>query len=224
MYLYDKMYDKLDIYGLRPKEDSLYKYKIEEMKKIPSDKTIFHGVTNLGIENYKIFELYEDKFDSEVISMENANGSYHKLKTDSLINMGINKYNLLDFYSFLNLKDNKIARIQDLKKIRYFLLNQTKYITCGKTEVLKGIVEIPESLYLLSLIEQEKFSLLGNKSISEQLKLFKIELLKEIDLKSIGTMHNIGILPEGYSGIMKKAENDAYILEFIKNRQVRSRF
>lgn len=77
-------------------------------------------------------------------------------------------------------------------------------------------MEIPESLYLLSLIEKEKFSLIGNKSISEQLNLFKIEQLKEIDLKSIGTMHNIGILSGGYSSVIKKAENDAHILKLIK--------
>lgn len=100
MYLYDKKYDKLDIYCLSPKEEKIYEYKMQEMKKIPEDKTILRAVTNLGIENYKIFELYQDKFDIEVISMENANGSYHKLKTDSLINMGINKEMLLDFYSF----------------------------------------------------------------------------------------------------------------------------
>lgn len=216
MYLYDKHENKLDLYLLKPLETQLCEYRKQEMKKIPGDATIFTATTASGFGSYKIFELYEDKLDSELLPIENVNGNYHKLEPDFLVNMYETKEMLLSFYYYGYLKDNRIAKIQDLKKIRYFLLNQTKYMSGNGVDVIKGIIEIPESLYLLSLIEQEKFSLIGNKDVSDQLNLFKIEQLKEFDLETLEKMDVMGIFPDNYSNIVKKAENDSHILKLIK--------
>lgn len=213
MYLFNKNGNKLDLYNLLPKDKKLYEYRVEKMKQIPDEKKFLYGITSMGIENYEIFKLYENKFDIEIIPIQNANGMYHRLE-ETPINS--NKDKLLNAYYNGQLKDKKIARISDLKKIRYLLLNQTQYKYYPGIKVLEEIIEIPESLYLLSLIEQEKFSLIGDKDISEQISLFKLEQLKGFDLDTIERMDYVGIFPGGYLKTIQKAENDEKILKLIK--------
>lgn len=216
MYLYDKKEDKIDIYSFIPNDKKLYEYRFEQMKQIPEDEMVVRGVTGTGIEGYEIFKNYENKFDTEIIPIENANGSYHRLESDPLNGKGRNKEILLDAYYFGHLKDRKIARLWDLKKLRYLLLKQNQYRYYFGKVILEEIIEIPESLYLLSLIEQEKFSLIGERDISEQLSLFKLEQTKGINLDTIERMDYIGMAPGCYSKTIKKAENDAHILKLIR--------
>jgi len=217
MYLLDKNNDKIDVYYLHPKDKDLFYYRLEQMKQIPDNEKILQGVTGVGIEKYEIFKNYEDKFDIETIPMGNVNGKYHSLETDILYSQGRNKEILLDAYYLGYLKDKNIARVWDLNKMKYFLLKQTEYsrILPGK-KILGEIIQIPESLYLLSLIEQEKFSLIGDKDISEQLNLFRLEQEQSIDLNTIDRMQFIGISPDCYTRTIKKAENDAHILKLLK--------
>lgn len=216
MYLYDKKENKLDIYDLIPNIKELYEYRAEQMKQIPEKDMIIRGVTGTGIESYKILQDYENKFDTEILPIENVNGMFHKLEPDYLNNSETNRKKLLElFYSgyFIN---KKIARIQDLKKIRYLLLKHSEYRYYPGKATLDEIIEIPESLYLLSLIEQEKFSLIGNKNISEQLKLFKLEQTKSIDLDTLERIDYIGLAPDCYTKAIKKSRNDAHILKLMQ--------
>ena len=214
MYLYDKKNDKFDVYSLMPDDKKLYQYRVQEMEQIPEDEMIICGETGTGINSYEIFKNYENKFDTEIIPIENANGSYHRLKPDVLNGKGRNREILLDSYYYGHLKDKKIARISDLKKIRYLLLKQTQYTCYPNKSILEEIIQIPESLYLLSLIEQEKFPLIGDKDVSEQLSLFKLEQMSPVDLETIQILDN-GIAPGCYSKTIVKAENDAHILKLI---------
>lgn len=219
MYLLDKNNDKIDIYYLHPKDKDLFYYRVEQMKKIPENEKIMCGVTGVGIEKYEIFKNYEDKFDIETIPMGNVNGTYHKLEQDILYSEGKNKERLLARFYLGDLRDNKIARVSDLKKIKYFLLKETKYSRIlPDKKILDQIIQIPESLYLLSLIEQEKFSLIGNKDISEQLSLFRLEQEQSINLNTIERMQFIGIAPDCYARTIKKVENDSHILKLLKNK------
>lgn len=217
MYLLDKDNDKIDVYYLHPKDRDLFYYRVEQMKQIPENEKIMCGVTGVGIENYEIFKNYEDKFDIETIPMANANGKYHKLEQNILYGNGKNKEKLLSDFYLGDLRDKKIARVWDLNNIKYFLLKETEYsrILPGK-KILEQIIQIPESLYLLSLIEQEKFTLIGDKDISEQLSLFKLEQEQSIDLNTLDRIQFIGIAPDCYKRAIKKAENDAHILKLLK--------
>lgn len=216
MYLYEKNKDKLYIYTFLSDSNKMYEYRVEQMEQIQKDKRIFRGITGIGIENYEIFKLYENKFDIEIIPIENVNGSYHRL--ESVILGDKSREFLYSNYYFGNLNDNKIARVYDLNKLRYFLLINSQYRYDFDKKILDGILEIPESLYLLSLIEKEKFSLIKDKDISEQLNLFKLEQIKEIDLETIERMDNVGMVPGCYSNTIEKARNDAYILKLVKNK------
>lgn len=216
LYLYDKKNNSIDVYDLNPCDKKLYDYRLEQMRQIPETEMVMRGVTGIGIENYEIFKLYEHKLDTETIPIENANGEYHKLETDFSYGRGTNKEVMLNSYYLGLLQNRKIAKIQDAQKLRYFLLTKTQYRYYIDKKFLDQIIEIPESLYLLSLIEQEKFSFIGDKDISEQLALFNVEKKKEIDLNTIIRMENIGIEPACYLKTIKKAENDAHILKLIK--------
>lgn len=79
---------------------------------------------------------------------------------------------------------------------------------------VQEIIQIPESLYLLSLIEQEKFSLIGDKDVSEKLSLFKLEQIPPVDLETL-QMLDKGIAPGYYSKAIEKAQNHAHILKLI---------
>lgn len=216
MYLYDKRENRIDVYDLISDDKKLYEYRIEQMQQIPEEQKIICGITSTGIEGYEIFKKYENKFDTELIPIENANGRYHRLEPDMLNGTGRNREVLLDSYYSGYLKDRKIARLRDLKRLRYFLLNQTQYSYYFEKAILGGIIEIPKELYLLSLIEQEKFTLIGDKDVSEQLGLFSLEQTKVIDLDTLERMDCIGVAPGCYSRAIVKAANDAHILKLIR--------
>lgn len=213
MYLYKKNNNKIIIYNLIPNNKKIYEYRLEQMKQIPEENRIIRGVTGMGIERYEIFKNYENKFNNEIIPIENANGQYHILEPTHLNSK--DKEKLLKSYYNGDLKDKKIARLWD-KKIRYFLLNQLQYRYYFEKVVLEEIIEIPESLYLLSLIEQELFSLIENKDIKEQLSLFNLEQIQKMDLETIERIDYIGIAPGCYSKTIQKIENDTHILKLLK--------
>lgn len=211
MYLYDKKRDKLDIYSLIPDDEKLYEYRVEQMNQIKEDQKVVRAVTGMGNQNYEIFKYYRETFDTKIIPIKSVNGLYHKLEPDKSRNKDV----LLNSYYSGNLRDRKIARVRDLKRLRYFLLNKTEYINYPWQTILEGIIEVPESLYLLSLIEQEKYSLIGDKDVSKQLSLFSVHKLDRICLKTVEMMDNMCITQGCYRETIKKAENDAHLLKLI---------
>jgi len=210
MYLYDKKKNKIDIYNLTSNDKKIYEYRIKQMKKIPRNEILLRCFTNEKNDIHEVFKIYENQLDTKIIPIEKVDGFYHKLEPDSLASRS-----LIDSYYKGELKDKKIAKVQDLKKIRYLLLTKTEYTYYNSKKVLDGIIEIPESLYLLSLIENEKFSLIDG-NINEQLSLFEFKKTKQVDLETIQALDNLGIIPNCYSDIIKKTENDNHILKLIK--------
>ena len=97
--------------------------------------------------------------------------------------------------------------------MKYFLLSSNKYLYNRGKKVLDGMIQIPESLYLLQLIEQEKFSLLDNIDVSEQLKLFTLSYQECVNVKNLEKVDLYQMGLNIYNNVLKKAENDAYILK-----------
>lgn len=81
---------------------------------------------------------------------------------------------------------------------------------------MNGIIKIPESLYLLQLFQQEKFSFLNDKSISELLSLFSVSYTDEIDLEELKKMDKYGMAPDTYQNALDKANKDSQVLKFVK--------
>ena len=219
MYLYDRKDEIIYVHSLEASKDDLYNYRFEQLKQIPYDEMIFRGVTGIGIEEYEIFKEYRDKLDSVIIQMKNVNGKYHQLERDYCYGSGIIKKQLLEDYYMGKLNDKKIATVQDLKELKYFLLSRDEYIYYPNRKILKGILQIPKSLYLLSLIEQEKYSLIKDEDIEEQLSLFNFKQMGEIDLNYLAKLEFFGIASNCVLNTIKKAENDEHILKLLKNKR-----
>lgn len=77
-------------------------------------------------------------------------------------------------------------------------------------------MELPESLYFLQMLEQGKFSLLIDKDIIEQLDLFSLAHIDEINLEELRKMDACGISRNTFEEIIAKSENDECVLKLIK--------
>lgn len=229
MLLYDKKdKDSIRVYEFNGNKEDLMQYRIEEMSKIPENERILEAETYA--ENWRsispVFEYYAHVFDEVIIPIEQVNaeksehsvhGRYHLLKN---VNTGsVNERILLDSYYYGFLNDRNVARIQDLEKIRYLLLKLEIYDSVlydSRKKIMREIIELPESLYLLQLLEQGKFSLIGDKDISEQLDLFSIDIFNEFSLMELAIMDECGVTENAYERVLEKAKNDAYVLKLVK--------
>lgn len=227
MYLYQKQGETIDVYDFSAEHSNLVNYRMEQMKKIPQGKRVLYAETNstsleplfqeyIGQLNEIIFD-YEEADDDFRYCDGDINGSwYHKLRVETCDKDKCKQ--LLQGYYQGELTDKEIARIQYESRIRYYLLKNRLYVpdSYGKPlQILSGIIEIPESLYLLQLLQQEKFSLIGDRDISEQLSLYNLSYIDNIPISDMQRMDMCGITEDISAKVLIKAHNDAKVLSLI---------
>lgn len=104
-------------------------------------------------------------------------------------------------------------------KLRYLLVasnyNHIREENNKITMKVDDIIEIPKSLYLLQLLQQQKFSTIINEDLSEQLNLFDFSYINNITLEEIKKMNACGATNNIYSNI-NKSNNDKHILKLLK--------
>lgn len=172
MYLFNRKGNRIDIYTLVPDEDKLKIYREEEMAKVPYQDMLYRASTNgpvvLGTKD--VYSINELDF--------KHNGIYHEFLKDHdrpmrevvlLINNYIN-----GFY-----KDCPVAKIVDEngKVLNYVLLPfeyMRQYYPLFNMLYLDNVLSIPKSLYLLQLLELERFDALKGENIDEQLSMFSL--------------------------------------------------
>lgn len=217
MFLYDKKESSLDIYKFSGKQEALRDYRVEQMRQIPAINQVV--VAKTIIPEHEDTPLFEKPhIESQIIPMESANSihgdCYHLL--DGGITSPKSKEALLNTYYQGQLSHCKVVTIQDENQLRYFLLRLANYITAhhnDRKRIMKDIIELPEALYLLQLLEQEKFHLIGDRNVKEQLDLFSIEQVGEVSLDELPKM----ITQSAYTKTIEKANRDAKILSLLKN-------
>ncbi|MBO5096023.1 MAG: hypothetical protein J6B98_04035 [Bacilli bacterium] len=223
MFLYDKKENSIDVYSFNGNTEAMIAYRQKEMLQIPEkDRVVVAESYSYDMGEAPLFEQYAEHFDTKIIPMEYANLKkdcfrYHFLVSN--ITSKRNKNILLDSYYSGQLSDRNVARIQDINKLRYFLLSKVIYdaeIYDNRKKILKDIIELPESLYLLQMLEQGKFSLLTDKDITEQLDLFSLAHIDEISFEELRKMDACGISRNTFEEIIAKSENDEYVLKLIK--------
>lgn len=233
MFLYDKNKKSLDIYDFTASKEDLINYRITQMEQIPETERVFVAETH--IDQYgdsPLFEKYTGKtFNDKILSASYADNDsekrknsdayrrYHVLKNDN--RSKINNKMLLDYYEGGHLTDRSVVKIQYPEIIKYYLLKNARYDFAGLDEYgcnykMGDIIQLPESLYLLQLLEQGKFTSFNGKDISKQLELYTLAKINEINLEEIQKMDACGITQDAYSNVIKKAENDTHILKLIK--------
>ena len=81
----------------------------------------------------------------------------------------------------------------------------------------ESVINLPESLYLLELLLREKFELLNDKNIQEQLKLFDISCVDSFSLGTLDKLNGYGMInDESMKEIDRKIEQSEKILKLIK--------
>ena len=235
MFLYDKKRKSLDVYDFTANKDDLVDYRMTQMEQIPETERIFVAETHVGpYGDSPLFEGYTGKtFNDQVLSASYADNDseerkkgdayryYHVLRSDNISKR--NNEILLDCYELGHLTDKSVVQIQYSEIMKYYLLKRTIYDFVvsddyGKYYKMEDIIQLPESLYLLQLLEQGRFTSLDGKDISQQLALYTLSKINEVSMEELQKMDTCGITQDAYSRTIKKSKNDAHILKLIKNK------
>lgn len=221
MFLYDKKDKSVDVFTLTYNAEEMRNYKMEQMKKIPANKRgLFTKEIITSLPYFRdpfIPILLKKDLYSEEISISELIG------TNKSLNYNIDHNDVVDllewFYSE-KYSDRPVARVLDLKNLRYLLV-ASSYVTYQEENdkviaKIEDIIEIPKSLYLLQLLQQQKFSSISDEDISEQLDLFKFSYIDNVSIDELKKMDACGITKDSYSKIINKANNDKQLLKLLK--------
>lgn len=235
MKLYDKVYDKdkelLNIYDFKANKDVLDEFRFEHMNQ--NNDSCF---TATCYEGNPIFEHYKNELDNKIFKEEEVNDMYslrgHVLEKG--LESGRNVQSIIDSFCYGYQNNKSVARVQYYNKdtgydyLRYFLLTRDCYENCfdSRYKQMRYILELPEILYFLYLIENQKFVKLDdyykqNKkwiqaSIKEVLELFKLELIDNCNLDELKKYDKCGITDNAYGKVVERAYNDAHVLRLVK--------
>ena len=117
---------------------------------------------------------------------------------------------------------NDVAKIIYPGSEKYFLFTEKYNVVDSdmyadiKTYIMRNIIQLPESLYKLQLLENGNFNGLSIEDISEQLDLFELRELDSIDKETIRKMDLYGVSDQLYYKTMNKVEKDSKKLQLIK--------
>ena len=83
------------------------------------------------------------------------------------------------------------------------------------------IIQLPKQLYLLQLIENERFDLLDSDyfdilDISELLSMYSLEKIGDFDSDELKKMDLCGVTNDIYPTVVKKSDSDKKILKLLK--------
>lgn len=219
MLLYDRKEKTIDVYEFLADANDLFNYRKQQMEKISKEKTFYIATAYPRDKDDKpILEKRDNSFNSNIIPMWRLNSSqhFHFFNTDDKISEG-QKQLLLDRLYNGEFDKNKIARVKD-DKLRYFLLKSTEYhkdilSASFDKRILEDIIEVPESLYYLQLLLQEKFSFLEDKNISEQLALFNLNYVDEFNVEELEKIDKLNVVPGAFDRVINKAARDSVIIK-----------
>ena len=223
MLLYDKKENSIDVYEFIANENDLYNYRKQEMKKISEDKIIYRAEVHESekTKKYKhkmpLFIRHKDSFNGKVIPMAHANSSYYGHMLFSTIPTDEHKRFLLKNFYAGNYSKCKIARIMECEdNIKYFLLTWELYSSrqCSSCDAfMDDIIQVPETLYFIQLLEQEKFWFLEEKDISEQLDLYSLTYVDSINLDELEKIDKLNAAPGAFDKAINKANRDSVIIK-----------
>ena len=223
MFLYDKRSNVIDIYDLKSDPEEIENYRKEKMQLLPADKQIFRA-KQVCYRNRKepLFEEMEDSLDSNFNSHVIAD---RKIPSDTSYHLILPEFNLLgkelllDNYYKGKYIDRKTAVIL-YQNFKYFLLTERKYDKCKNddyTYQMRNIIQIPQILYALQLLEQEKYDLFLKQDVNhkELLSLFQKVKLGEISEEELLNIDRYGITDKAYDRVIEKVNNDKKLVKRI---------
>lgn len=173
MYLFDRKGNSINVYSLTPDFEALKKYRAEELRKaFAEEELVYKALTNSEpiLENKDVLKMSELNYDID--------GEYHKLELDKHKSM-VEIIHVLG--NFLNGEyvSNRIVQVlnENNEVIKYLLIVSNyliKYYPSFNQKHMHHILNLPRSLYLLQLLQQQKYSELKNENIDSLLSMFKL--------------------------------------------------
>lgn len=194
MYLYDNDGEFVCIYELIAKEDKIREYKRKEMEKVPEDNRIWTSVAS-SIDD-RVFITKLDMIPSSklefYIPYVSGVSSHELLPQNSDKNVIDEYYNSCS--SFGRVLKVKKGRTNNLPE--YFIVTKDNYIKDNDSHIMKDIIGVPESLYLLELLLSKRYDLIKDiTDVAEQLDLFEVREVSRINIQLLRDMANYGIMP-----------------------------
>ncbi len=208
MKLYYKSAEEIEVFKLEPKPSAICEYKIEELN-INKPK-FFYAFSDECPEPLNFFTVNARKGESieeEIINSSSKNYLFEEENID-LESFIINYCN-----SMFDSKPIQLVRKNRTKEILYRLLLTEPFY---RKNIMKGIVDLPKSIFLLNLLEKGDFYQLADEDISEQLKLFYLQSIDRVNIESLEKIYNSGLVPGAMRWTDEKIRISGPILEKIK--------
>jgi len=239
MYLFDRTGDTIEIYSMKPNISQIKEFQKKEIKKIPEEHRVLQISSNaktLPFEKKFTFESKNRPIDVENNQLTFCNkkmfgSEFHRLQTPKTgdLQSEFVKEKLNAYYAG-NYNNSQIIRVfkydDDQKRLNFilFLLLNNYYVKENKysnIQVIKDIINIPESLYLLELLKRGQYSLLDNKDITEQLELFNIseDPIKTYSLYELEELGQYGFDPYAVPKALRNVEESKVIFERIRRKK-----
>lgn len=215
MYLYEKDNNKINVFNFTPNKEDILNYKKKYMNKanvINDEDKVLTAYSNYAkpLENCETGDLIILKS----IKHELEDRNYHRLA----------KCNEMDgLYNYFDgsLEGSKAIKvINDNKMYAYLLLTQNSYQVDYQMYKMDGIINLPKKLYLLYLLENEKFSLLQGEDIKEVLKLYNVSdyPIDTFNNSCLSRLESTGLIDiSTYENVCNKVNDTTKILKKIRS-------
>ena len=218
MFLYENNGKFIDVYKLEPKLDKIKEYKMSEMRKIPSNERVWMAVTNdcdlRKLEKINISSSYSDL---------NIRGKRYDFDYFHLFRPSNNVDKNLQFLEWYYDDEDfiyNLCKIRRDSKYMYILRLQDEYnlpVFNADEYIMDGIMNVTESLYLLEALLQEKFNLIGDNNVTEQLKLFDIQHYGRINTSVLKNICEYKLLTDSYESIINRTKGNENVVSKVKN-------
>lgn len=231
MLIYDKKDTEIDIYSISANEAKIKYYKKRIIDSLDEDELFYSLTTNSSnivskIEN----NLYQPLIYSNGVFIDNRGWlklipmkntfSYNPQRQKEIIEKYIEgEYDNLDIKSIIGRtsKEDSTYKSHSLLLVENFL--DTRNAIAGFREVVfetKNVIDLPNNLYLLYLLQHGEYEKLLSKNIDEQLSLFDIEYLKSVSMIDIKEMIDVGLISGTLFDAVSKVKIGSKVLQKVK--------
>lgn len=176
----------------------------------------FHSFRKDIIDNLVLNNFYLGMYDNkEVVTVykENITPQFESNILD------IGRFRGYGIEGFIN-NEKMVTTYSNEKQIIHYLLitNQYELESLSSHAVMKNIISIPKSLYLLQLLIQGKFMKIDSNEIDKLLTLFDFSLypISIIPLKYLEKAFRYGLIDVSTNDINQKLEDSQKILKILK--------
>ncbi len=212
MFLYENNGEFIDVYKLEPKLEEIKNYKKKEMEMISSGERLWGAFATR--DGKKILENDTDFINSRElgnVNYDHFDDCGHIFFTCS----SASNKRILNLYYDTDCSF-RFYKIDGDDDIKYILLFRNLYFPKNTGYDMNGIINVPESLYLLEVLLQGRFNLIGNKDVTEQLKLFDIQHYGRINTSVLKNICEYELLTDSYESIINRTNINKNVVSKVK--------